>query len=42
VIFGARLDEKFEGSIRLIAVVTGIAELAEDLDDGLLLSPFTI
>jgi cell division protein FtsZ len=42
VIFGARMDEKFEGSIRLIAVVTGIAELAEDIDDGLLLSPFTI
>jgi len=42
VIFGARMDERFEGSIRLIAVVTGIAELAEDFDDGLLVSPFTI
>jgi cell division protein FtsZ len=42
VIFGARMDEKFEGSIRLIAVVTGIAELAEDFDDGLIAMPFTI
>jgi len=33
VIFGARVDEKFEGSIRLLAVVTGIAELAEDQDE---------
>jgi len=33
VIFGARVDEKFEGSIRLLAVVTGIAELADDQDD---------
>jgi cell division protein FtsZ len=30
VIFGARMDEKFEGSIRLMAVVTGIADLAGD------------
>jgi cell division protein FtsZ len=42
VIFGARMDEKFEGSIRLIAVVTGIAELVDDFDDGILPSPFTI
>ena len=43
VIFGARMDEKFEGSIRLIAVVTGIAELAEDMDiDGLTATRFTI
>ncbi|MCU0861167.1 MAG: cell division protein FtsZ [Methanomassiliicoccales archaeon] len=33
VIFGARMDERFEGSIRLIAVVTGIAELADDTTD---------
>ncbi|HUL39620.1 MAG TPA: cell division protein FtsZ [Methanomassiliicoccales archaeon] len=46
VIFGARMDEKFEGSIRLIAVVTGIAELAEDIEvdglDDLSLSRFTV
>jgi cell division protein FtsZ len=43
VIFGARMDERFEGSIRLIAVVTGIAEIAEDFDiDGLTASRFTI
>jgi cell division GTPase FtsZ len=30
VIFGARMDDKFEGSIRLMAVVTGIADLAGD------------
>ena len=43
VIFGARMDEKFEGSIRLIAVVTGIAELADDMDiDGLAVSRFTV
>lgn len=30
VIFGARVDEKFEGSIRLMAVVTGIAELSDE------------
>lgn len=30
VIIGARIDDKFEGSIRLMAVVTGIAELADD------------
>ena len=32
VIFGAKVDPNFEGNIRLIAVVTGIAELAEDAD----------
>ncbi len=45
VIFGARMDEKFEGSIRLIAVVTGIAELTEEDDmdlDGLTASRFTV
>jgi cell division protein FtsZ len=43
VIFGARMDEKFEGSIRLIAVVTGIAELADDMEiDGLAISRFTV
>jgi len=43
VIFGARMDEKFEGSIRLIAVVTGIAELADDMEiDGLAVSRFTV
>ncbi len=43
VIFGARMDEKFEGSIRLIAVVTGIAELADDMEiDGLVISRFTV
>jgi cell division protein FtsZ len=43
VIFGARMDEKFEGSIRLIAVVTGIAELTEDMEiDGLAISRFTV
>jgi cell division protein FtsZ len=43
IIFGARMDERFEGSIRLIAVVTGIAEIAEDFDiDGLTASRFTI
>lgn len=46
VIFGARMDEKFEGSIRLIAVVTGIAELADDIEagglEGLSLSRFTV
>ena len=43
VIFGARMDEKFEGSIRLIAVVTGIAELADDMEiDGLTVSRFTV
>jgi len=30
IIFGARMEDKFEGSIRLMAVVTGIAELASD------------
>jgi cell division protein FtsZ len=34
VIIGARIDDKFEGSIRLMAVVTGIAELADD-NEGL-------
>jgi cell division protein FtsZ len=43
VIFGARMDDKFEGSIRLIAVVTGIAELADDMEiDGLTASRFTV
>ncbi|MEM0449239.1 MAG: cell division protein FtsZ [Methanomassiliicoccales archaeon] len=31
VIFGARMDERFEGTIRLIAVVTGIAEIADEI-----------
>jgi len=31
VIFGARMDDKFEGSIRLIAVVTGIADFTDDI-----------
>ncbi len=42
VIFGARMDEKFEGSIRLIAVVTGIAELADDCVEDLAISRFTV
>jgi cell division protein FtsZ len=43
LIFGARMDDKFEGSIRLIAVVTGIAELADDMEiDGLTASRFTV
>jgi cell division protein FtsZ len=42
VIFGARMDEKFEGSIRLIAVVTGIAELADDGVEDLAISRFTV
>ena len=32
VIFGAKVDPEFEGNIRMLAVVTGIAELAEDCD----------
>ncbi len=32
VIFGAKVDKEFEGNIRMLAVVTGIAELAEDCD----------
>ncbi len=29
------MDEKLEGSIRLIAVVTGIAEIVEDYLEGM-------
>ena len=38
IIFGAKMDERFQGSIRLIAVVTGIAELADDYTEGISVS----